>query len=86
MLLILHKHHLLHLLLDDLTKIFAKFHCKYHHVDSLHQHGEDFDYVTAYHTGGLWNLLAKWLSDNCAKTPVQMADLTADIYDFDIKN
>jgi AcrR family transcriptional regulator len=84
MLLILHKQHLLHLLLDDLTDIFMKFHCKYHHLDNFHVHGEDFDYVLAFYGGGFWNLLAKWLSDDCKKTPAEMASIAADIFNVDI--
>jgi AcrR family transcriptional regulator len=84
MLLILHKQHLLHLLLDDLTNIFSEFHCKYHHLDNSHRHGEDFDYVMAYYAGGFWNLLAKWLSDECKKTPAEMASIAADVLNVDI--
>jgi AcrR family transcriptional regulator len=84
MLLILHKQHLLHLLLEDLTEIISNFYCKYHHLDHLHQHGEDFDYVMAYYVGGFWNLLAKWLSDECKKTPAEMASIAADIFNVDV--
>ncbi|MDR0963288.1 MAG: TetR/AcrR family transcriptional regulator [Clostridium sp.] len=84
MLLILHKQHLLHLLLDDLTNIFSRFHCKFHHLDDFHLHGEDFDYVIAYYAGGFWNLLAKWLSDECKKTPAEMASIAADVLNVDI--
>ncbi|MDR0889442.1 MAG: TetR/AcrR family transcriptional regulator [Oscillospiraceae bacterium] len=85
MLLILHKQQLLHLLLDDLTVIFSKFHCKYHHLHTIfHEHGEDFDYVLAYYAGGFWNLLSKWLSDNCKKTPAEMASIAVNIFNLDI--
>ncbi|MDR0964145.1 MAG: TetR/AcrR family transcriptional regulator [Clostridium sp.] len=84
MLLILYKQQLLHLLLEDLTIIFTKFHCKYHHLDQFHHHGEDFDYVMAYYAGGFLNLLAKWLSDGCKKTPAEMASIAADILNVDL--
>ncbi|MDR1002799.1 MAG: TetR/AcrR family transcriptional regulator [Oscillospiraceae bacterium] len=80
MLLILHKQNLLHLVLDDLTEIFAKFHCKYHHLEEFHSHTEDFDYVLAYYAGGFWNLLKKWLSDECRKTPAEMASIAEQMF------
>jgi hypothetical protein len=84
MLLILHKQHLLHLLLDDLTNIFTMFHCKYHHLDHFYLHGENFDYVMAFYAGGFLNLLAKWLSDECKQTPAEMASIAADILNIDL--
>ncbi len=70
---ILHKQNLLHLILIDLNVIFPKYHRKYHEEMAPQWLTEDDNYILAYHIGGFWNLLTKWISEDCEKTPNEMA-------------
>lgn len=72
-LLILNKQNLLYLLLAELNRIFPEYQRKYAMGEELnHPHR---DYLLAYHIGGFWNLLLKWLKNGCKETPLDMAEI-----------
>jgi len=81
-LIILYKQNLMHLLLDLFHSIGPKIHYQFSTEEELKL--ENGDYFLAYNLGGLWNLLAKWLSDDCIKTPEQMARIVEQMFELQI--
>ena len=77
---LLHKQNLLYLLLNDLNSIFQKYQYKFASAEELQSENRLF--ILAYHTGGLWNLLIMWLSDDCKKSPAQMAEIVCELMEF----
>lgn len=75
---ILYKQNLLHLLLDLFNSLGPKIHFQFSTEEELQL--ENHDYFLAYNLGGLWNLLAKWLANDCAKTPEQMAEIVEQMF------
>ena len=77
-LLILYKQNLLHLLLPDFNLIFTKFQEQFAEPEELRM--ENREYLLAYNIGGFWNLLIKWLADDCRKSPAQMAEIVKKVF------
>jgi len=78
MLLILHKQNLMYLFFVELNILMPKYHYELpvHEVLPI----ENGDFILAYNIGGLWNLLIKWLADDCKKTPKQMAEIVVQVF------
>ena len=75
---ILHKQNLLYLFLLDLNVIFPKYQQQFASAEELgHMNRE---YILAYHIGGFWNLLVKWLEGDCRKTPEQMGEIVVQMF------
>lgn len=75
---ILYKQNLLHLLLSELNIIFTKYQKQFARQEELQM--ENREYFLAYNIGGFWNLLIKWLDDDCKKTPEQLAEIVEQIF------
>ena len=78
MLMILYRQNLLHLFLAELNILFPKYQRQFAGQEELRH--ENRDYLLAYHIGGFWNLLIKWLADDCRKTPEQMAEIVEQVF------
>lgn len=76
-LLILKKQNLTHHLLSELNKIFIKYQSKYATTEELEEPNRE--YILAYHIGGFWNLILKWLSSSHEENPDEMADIIVQI-------
>jgi len=74
---ILYKQNLLHLLLPDFSVIFNECWKRFASLEELQQ--ENSEYCLAYHTGGFWNLLIKWLEEDCRNTSEQMGEIIENI-------
>ena len=77
-LLILYKHNLLHMLLADFNHIFTMFQEQFAGEEELQM--ENREYLLAYNIGGFWNLMIKWLADDCRKSPDQMAEIVKKVF------
>ena len=77
-LLCLYKNELLPLLLKDFEKFGHILHLKYTDINELEK-SENIKYVLAYHLGGLWNVLNKWLSEGSNKTPQELTMILSSI-------
>ena len=80
MLIILYKQNILHLFLVELNLLFPKYQQQL--ADQKELQMENRDFLLAYHIGGFWNLLIKWLDDNCNNTPEQMAEIVEQVFLF----
>lgn len=73
---LLYTHKLLPLLLYELNTIFPEHHNRYHGDAEIYA-PYDEDYALAYHVGGFWNVLLRWLGDGMEKTPEELAETVA---------
>lgn len=73
---LLYTHKLLPLLLYELNTIFPEHHNRYHGAAGIYA-PYDETYVLAYHVGGFWNVLLRWISDGMKKTPEELAETIA---------
>ena len=78
MLMILYKQNLLHLFLVELNIFMPKYHYQFTVPEKLQV--KNGDYILAYNIGGFWNLLIKWLANDCKKTPEQMAEIVVQVF------
>lgn len=72
-LMLLYKHHLIHLLLLEFNSLFPRYHALYTSEEELNHSNIEASYALAYYIGGFWNILIKWLSDGAQKTSAEMA-------------
>lgn len=77
---ILYKQNLLHLLLSELNIIFTKYQQEFASQEELQM--KNREYFLAYNIGGFWNLLIKWLTDDCQKSPEQLAEIVEQLFLF----
>lgn len=77
---ILYKQNLLHLFLNDLNALFQKYQRQFATPEELQL--ENGDYILAYHIGGFWNLLIKWLADGCEQSPEKMGEIVERVFSF----
>lgn len=75
---ILYKQNLLHLLLADLNILFLKYQYQFAAQEELQL--ENGDYILAYHIGGFWNLLIKWLADGCMQSPEKIGEIVCQVF------
>ncbi|MCL1963915.1 MAG: TetR/AcrR family transcriptional regulator [Firmicutes bacterium] len=73
-----YRHNQLPLLLYELNTLCHRFHDQYTIAGTLPVH-DDTGYALAYHIGGLWNILNKWLSEGARRRPAEIAFVIKDI-------
>ncbi|MCL2066509.1 MAG: TetR/AcrR family transcriptional regulator [Treponema sp.] len=76
-LLCLYKNNLLLLLLREFETLFEIYFIKHKKIDPTIELTET-KYMLAYHTGGFWNVLNKWLSEGANKTPDEIIRILVD--------
>ena len=76
LLLLLYANKLMPLLLYELNTIFPEHHNYYHGSAGIYG-PYDEDYALAYHVGGFWNTLLRWIGDGMEKTPEELAKTVA---------
>lgn len=65
------RQNLSHLLLNEISKAFVTYQDKYADREELEH--PDRDYRLAYHIGGFWNIMNRWLTDGARESPAEMA-------------
>lgn len=78
---ILKKNHLLYLLLED---FFPYVRDRLSHTNSKEKKLDDqiaHDYLFSFSTGGIWNLLVKWLDDGALYSPKEMSEISIKLFD-----
>lgn len=78
-LLMLHKHNLIYIVLFKFNELLPTVYVKYKAHMLQTKDTKSIEYVAFYNAGGFWNLLIKWLEDDCAKTPGEMAAIVNEI-------
>ncbi len=73
---LLYEHKLLPLLLYELNALFPEYHNRYHGAAGIYA-PHDEAYALAFHVGGFWNVLLRWLADGMEKPPEELADTVA---------
>ncbi len=74
LLMLLYRHKLLPLLLDELNRLFPILHAK-HHAGPDPYAPFDMEYALSYHVGGFWNVMCRWLARGMVQTPQELADM-----------
>ena len=72
-LLLLIKQNLSHLLLVEMEKVFVKYQSKFASAEELNHPNRE--YILAYHIGGFWNIMVKWLSSGQKQSVQEMAEI-----------
>lgn len=72
-----YRRNLLHILLYNLNTAFQKY--EYINIVNEKLQPEHRAYKSAYHSGGLGNLLTVWLSEGCERSPCQMSEILCKI-------
>lgn len=74
-LLILKKNNLLHLVLQKYDEFLPSIFNTFRGHLNLYKSQEHLEYALSFNTGGLWNILIKWLSDGAKKSPEEMSNI-----------
>lgn len=72
-LLLLINQNLSHLLLAEMEKVFMRYQAKFASAEELNHPNRE--YMLAYHIGGFWNLMVKWLLGGKKQSVREMAEI-----------